>query len=340
MSATRRLSDWFLVPQPAEPLALLRIGLGLLVVVWTLALAGDASTFFGPDGLLPGAHGTTSPVAVLSWWTGPAAAPAVVAVVGLAGIALIVGWHTRLAALVVFVGLLSLQRRDPLVLNGGDLLLRIIALTVVAMPSGRVASLDARRAARRGRPSSPMASVWALRLAQIQVAVLYADSVWEKLAGETWRNGTAFGNAVRAEHLQRLVVPDWVLSNTALVALATWGTLAVEAAIPALVWNRRWRPWVLGAGVVLHLGIEVTMDLGFFPATILVSYLAFVPPETARHLLERVGLAGNDRPVDLDPHPPAPAPIAAPIAASSVGPETVQSAARSGPRAAIGPTPT
>lgn len=312
MTATRRAADWFLVPRRAEPLALLRIGFGLLVLVWCLAVAGDATTFFGPKGLLPGYAGTASPLAVLSWWTGPAAAPVVLAVLALSGAALVVGWHTRLAAVLVFVGMLSLQRRDPFVLNGGDLLLRIIALTVVAMPTGRVASLDARRAARGGRPLSPVASVWALRLLQVQVAVLYADSVWEKLAGETWRDGTAVGRAVSAEHLQRLVVPDWFLSNTLLVAAATWGALVVEAAIPALVWDRRWRPWVLGAGVALHLGIEVTLDLGFFPATILVSYLAFVPPETAHHVLARVGL--------VDPDPAASSPSEArPTGALSQG---------------------
>lgn len=311
MSAGRRVTDWFLTPQGAEPLALLRIGFGLVVLAWTLSVGGDVATFFGPDGLLPGFEGTASPFAVFSWWAGPTTAPVVVAVLAVSAAALVLGWHTRLAAALVFVGLLSLQRRNPLILNGGDLLMRIIALSLVAMPSGRVASLDARRAARRGRPLSPVASVWALRLLQVQVAVLYADSVWEKLAGETWRDGTALANALRAEHLQRLVVPDWFLANTPLVAVATWGTLLVEAAIPVLVWNRRWRPWVLGAGVALHLGIEVTMDLGFFPVTILVSYLAFVPPHTARHVLARVGL-GRDRAAVDAPSSPIPEPAVHP----------------------------
>ena len=69
--------------------------------------------------------------------------------------------------------------------------------------------------------------------------------------------------------------------------MLTYGTLAVEIAIPVLVWNKRTRPWVLGLGVGLHLAIDVTLRVGFFSWIIFVAYIAFLPPEVASRLIER-----------------------------------------------------
>ena len=49
------------------------------------------------------------------------------------------GQDTRVAALVVFVCVLSLERRNPFVFNSGDGLIRIIAFFLMFAPSGDVA---------------------------------------------------------------------------------------------------------------------------------------------------------------------------------------------------------
>ena len=60
----------------------------------------------------------------------------------------------------------------------------------------------------------------------------------------------------------------------------TFGTLAVELSLGLLVWNRTLRPWILLAGVSLHLGIDYAIRVGFFSYAVLVLYIAFIPPET------------------------------------------------------------
>ena len=62
--------------------------------------------------------------------------------------------------------------------------------------------------------------------------------------------------------------------------MLTFGTLAIELSLGLLVWNRRLRPWILLAGVSLHLGIDYAIRVGFFSYAILVLYIAFIPPET------------------------------------------------------------
>jgi hypothetical protein len=77
-------------------------------------------------------------------------------------------------------------------------------------------------------------------------------------------------------------VPQGFIHNPLLINVATWGALTVELAIGVLVWNRRLRPWLLLAGVLMHGSIMVMMAVGFFTPAMLVLYLAFVSPERVR----------------------------------------------------------
>jgi len=80
------------------------------------------------------------------------------------------------------------------------------------------------------------------------------------------------------------------LAHGARAALASWDRFwfapqstsmlaVVRIAFGLLVWNRKLRPWVLLAGVGLHLAIDLTIRVGFFSYAILLLYLAFIPPE-------------------------------------------------------------
>ncbi len=115
---------------------------------------------------------------------------------------------------------------------------------------------------------------------QIQLSVLYLSAFWFKAGGETWRDGTAISYALRIENFQRFPLPDALLTSELMSNVFTFGTLALELSLGLLVWNRRLRPWVLLAGVGLHLGIDYAIRVGFFSYAILVLYLAFIPPET------------------------------------------------------------
>ena len=108
MSAWTRF--WF-APTQTSTLGLVRICFGLLVFAWTVTLTPDLSAFFTGGGIFPaqiqgpgvwGALGLVS-----SGWAVIVAYAALL----LAALALAAGWHTRLAAAVVFLGLLAFERR-------------------------------------------------------------------------------------------------------------------------------------------------------------------------------------------------------------------------------------
>ena len=184
-----------------------------------------------------------------------------------------------MAAVVVFIGVLSLERRNPFVFNSGDSLIRVIAFYMMFAPAGESLSFDRWRHARKTFWEFPARAPWALRLIQVQLSILYLASVWAKLSGETWNNGTSVSYALRLEDLQRFEPPTAFAASELVSNLLTYGTIAVEASLGVLVWNRTLRPYVLALGVGMHLGIELTLRVGFFGMALFVLYLAFLPPE-------------------------------------------------------------
>ena len=59
----------------------------------------------------------------------------------------------------------------------------------------------------------------------------------------------------------------------------TWGALFIEFALGTLVWIKELRYPVIFGGVLLHLGIEFTMTIGFFEWMMMFSFLLFVDSE-------------------------------------------------------------
>jgi hypothetical protein len=272
------LRRWAFDPVDTAPMAALRIACGLLTVGWTLSLLPDAQAFLSDRGLTAGPVSGTA-----GWWTVDVGSPyGACALLLAAAVALTVGWHTRVMAWLVFLGLLVLQRRDVYVLNSGDLLLRELAFYVALMPAGETWSLDARRRG-QGEPRAP----WGLRLLQLQLSCVYLFSVVAKLHGSTWQSGTAVGRAVQLEDLQRLVVPQWAATSVTVSALLTYGTLLVEGFLVFGLWRARTRWYAMAAGVAIHLGIEATLLIGWISLTINCCYLAFVPAESLRTVVNR-----------------------------------------------------
>lgn len=281
---SRALAAWerfWFEPQETSSLAILRICFGLVVLGWTISLAPDLPAFFSHSGLVADQPGGSGVWGMLGVFPSDLAITLMFAVLDVACICLVLGFRTRLAAVLVFVGILSLERRDPFVFNSGDGLLRVIAFYLMLAPAGASLSLDRWRKARDRFWEFPARAPWALRLMQVQLSILYVASVWDKVQGSTWNDGTAISYALRVSDVGRLPLPTVLTHSAFLSGVLTYGTLAVELAVAVLVWNRRLRPWVLAVGVALHVGIEWSIRVGFFSLAIFTLYLAFLDPAWA-----------------------------------------------------------
>jgi uncharacterized membrane protein YphA (DoxX/SURF4 family) len=284
-SPWERLVDLLFAPRSVAPMAVYRIAFGALVTIWAIAIAPDVLHFFGPDMLALPARGP-------GMWSVLGGDPSVALTVGVHGallvaaIAVTVGYRTRLASLVVFVALVSFSRRDPWVYNSGDAMLRILAFYLVLMPAGEGYSLDARRRHGDWRFVARRAP-WPLWLVRVQVAVLYMATALAKMRGSTWADGTAVGTALRIEDLQRFALPAFLTESLIIVNVLTFMTLAFEMAAGVLIWSRTTRRYVIGFGILLHLGIEYALQVGPFSWAILVAYLSFASADTIETWLGR-----------------------------------------------------
>jgi hypothetical protein len=288
--SARPLSPWdrfFFEPQSTAPMTLVRVAWGAVTAVWALTLLPDVDPFLTEGSLLYERElreGAWNVFPHLGW---EYAGVALCLLLLLTSLTTMAGCKTRLSAVVAVLCLIVLQRANTTISNSGDLLLRLVGIGVVLSPCGLLWSVDAAIDRRRGRARQLLRAPFGMRLLQLEVAVGYLLSAWAKSRGTSWQDGTAIARALRIEDLQRVVAPDWLFEQSILLNLLTWATLAFEATFVVLVWPRRTRMWVLAAGVLFHLGIDVFLDIGFFSIAIYLTYLAFLPQDIAQRVVGR-----------------------------------------------------
>ena len=273
------------------PLALFRIVFGALLFNWFWQLYPNLVPFFTDEGMLPRRSLLEFyPVrisllnAVGEWWAVALfwAASLVIAVM------VTIGYRTRLACLLAFVALSSFQWRNPLVLDGSDLVFRTIPLWLAVAASGDRFSLDA--ALRRARGDAPSGRGWALpvRLLELQSAWIYLASALEKLAGPTWLNGTATWYALQLKHTFGRAWADFLVRDPMLVRVQTWGTLIGELVFLPLVFapifHTAARLLAIAIAAGLHAGIALFMNVGNFPVVMIAGLILFLPPSLAVRL--------------------------------------------------------
>lgn len=289
---------FFFAPEGVEAIALFRVAIGALMVLWSLLMAPDFLVWYGENGILPWRAVSASLEPLNLWpvarWVsarlggGDDAAAIAIWVVGLvAGATLMVGLRSRLSAALAWLAVLSLTWRNQYIFNGGDTLLRLFLMYLIVSPAGRAYSLDARRLARLGRPLPREHAPWALRLVQLQISWVYLVAFWTKLAGTTWLDGSAVYYVLRSPHFQRFPLPEFLDQSLLVSQLLSWSTLAVEFAMFTLIWIKELRRYVVVAGVLLHLGIEYTMNIAIFELVMLAGYIVFVEPATWRRWVAR-----------------------------------------------------
>ena len=112
----------------------------------------------------------------------------------LAALAMLVGYRTRLATFILWLVVLSIQHRNILTVNAGDILLHLLLFWAMFLPLGAVWSVDrARRAAYQAtpRPLSMRFFSAATVALFLQIAFVYWFTALLKTGGDWREDGTA-----------------------------------------------------------------------------------------------------------------------------------------------------
>jgi hypothetical protein len=273
---------FFFEPIPAYSLGLFRIAYAAMLLVVLALLLPDVPVWYGEEGVLPAASASgmldAPRFSLLTWF--PQSELAVYAVFGCAFVAagaLLIGFWTRWASIAVWACVVTLHHRNVYLLNSGDHLLRSLSFLLMFAPAGAAFSLDRRWRIRRGIESRgvPMIVPWAQRMLQLQLCILYFDSVLWKLTGGHWLDGTAAYYVSHLDEFRRFPVPA-IFTTLWFSRFATWFALATEASMAILVWVRPLRRYVLCAAIALHLGLDYSMNIPMFQWIVLASFCLFL----------------------------------------------------------------
>jgi hypothetical protein len=278
-------------PSSASPLTLFRAGLAAVLLAQALMTAGALPDLYGSLGIVqrPINDALIDPVAPRVGWLADALAPygvseeaclyGVFVAYLLSLTSLLVGWHTRGAAAVVWLTHMALGMSGFASIYGADHIATICLFYCVFMPVGQTASLD--RWKERTMPAPSAGARLALRVLQLHLCMVYLSSGLFKASGAQWWSGEAFWRAVMRQDFGQFDL-SWLAAVPWIARLACWGTLVVEVGYAFFIWPRRTRRLWAWATVGMHTGIAVTLGLWSFSALMIVlNTSAFlVPPET------------------------------------------------------------
>jgi hypothetical protein len=311
----KALSGWVALwdrREPAETLAAIRIGVAL-VVLWdfmTVARLGLVRALWAPidaGGIGPSTRAV--PISALYEWIGASVFSAwlLFAFCCLCALGLFAGLFTRVSALALCLGWAQLAQLSPDSDRGIDTLLRNALLVLACSSAGATASLDARLW--HGRWFRDVrVPAWPRYVLVLQLVLLYfwagivkQSPPWTSLDGYS----ALYITLSQPHYASFGLSPRQLATVYPLLQLATFLTVCFERlalAVPVLLWLRasaerggRLRAlinrlrllevWVT-LGIVFHLGLAASVELGMFPWGCLALYPALCPPGTLRRWLE------------------------------------------------------
>lgn len=197
----------------------------------------------------------------------------------LAGLALCLGYRTRLSSLLCWYLQHSLMLRNFLVNNGGDNILVCVLFWAMFLPWGARASLDA--LARPPEAPEPPPSVFSMATVGLinQMLIIYWSSVFFKFE-PTWLGGQAIYYALQCDLYSRST-RSWLLPYPGLLQALCYLTMVWECLGPLLLLAPWWRVRLLAIGAFsfMHLSFGVFLRLGIFAFTPQLMLLALLPAE-------------------------------------------------------------
>ena len=292
-----RVSALWLAPIPPHIYALLRIALGGVGFVTLLGLT-DVGLFWDPAGLVPVADPLGLKAIVTARNLNVVAGRVLFSATLVSFLLMTVGYKARAAtAAALFFSLLQ-AFWNYLPLSGADAAMRCMLFCLAWADVGAVWSVDAWWSRRAGAPAaarSMTALIGPLMLIRFQIALIYLNSGLWKLLNPLWRDGSALHYILASNAYHRFPAPLPLWADS-LLTVATYTTLAWEIAFPLMVLWRRTRIAAVVIGVVIHIGIWISLEIGLFSFVMIAGYAAYLDPASVRELPGRIrGWVGADR---------------------------------------------
>jgi len=259
-------------------LALFRVALAALVVGDLLSRARNFSLYYTDDGAVTQRMAeawSDDAFSVFYYTSDPALIGGLFILHGLAALLLLVGYRTRLATVLTFLFVISLDHHNPLVLSYADTLFGLLFFWAMFLPLGARWSVDA---AHRGEARRGFVGVAGL-LVMTQMVTMYFINATNKHGSELWRSGEAAVLVFGIDEMTFLL-GDSMRAVPELLQLGGWMWFTILFASPLLILLRgRWRLPLLALFAGGHLSFAVTVRIGAFAYVALAGLCLFLPRE-------------------------------------------------------------
>ncbi|NJM98103.1 MAG: DUF393 domain-containing protein [Phormidesmis sp. RL_2_1] len=266
-------------------LALLRMGLAIVLLADLWTRFGDLIAHYSDSGVLPRAL-LNDGFLKSGYWSlhamsgHPVFQGLLFLTAAICALAMLVGYHSRLATIASWVLLISLHNRNPLLIFAADDVLRAVMFWAMFLPLGAAYSVDrAMNTSARSIPRRILSGATLALMAQ-QCFIYIFSAVFKTASAAWWPDGTAVYYSLSYD---QYVTPlgHFLLQLGPLLTAFTFITLMLEWVGPLLIWS----PWrndfcrilAIAIFIGLHIGFGLTLNLGIFPILSVVTWLAFIP---------------------------------------------------------------
>lgn len=191
------------------------------------------------------------------------------------GALVVVGIAARPSLLLSGIGGIYLLLCDRMRYHHHIYTLYLMALLVAFMPCDRSWARGRRFAADDER----IGPLWAMRLLQLQLSIIYLASAGSKILDAEWRSGAVladrvvrYGNGAIARGVPHAIIH--FLQSPLGGQLMAKGAIATELGLAVALWHPRTRRLAAWAGIVFHVTIDFTTGVDIFSwLSILILYL-------------------------------------------------------------------
>jgi Vitamin K-dependent gamma-carboxylase len=267
-------------------LALFRIALGTVLLFTLISFLPDIDAFYTDRGILPrgalisefGNEWAISVHLMSGHWSVQLAL-LLIAIVFAVG--LIAGYRTRLCTAASWFLLSSLQVRNPVILLGGDHLLRLLLFWSIFVPLNGRCSLD-QALNPSTRPPEAAHMSWGSQALMLQLCFMYWFTAALKWHPVWISEGSAIYYALNID-VFTTPLGRFLLRFPELLRLMTYGTVLLEFFGPFLVFSPvrhgLSRLLVVLMFIGFHAGLGLSMYLGNFAWVCAAGWLMFLPAE-------------------------------------------------------------
>lgn len=261
--------------------ALLRIAFASLLLIHIAHLWPYRITLLCSDGIIdPLAASSSGPglyLSIFALLNSPLAVTIIFLTAALATLLLAWGKLARPMLGILFWFLLSIMQRAPVSASGWDFILINLALILLFSPLGGKWNPQNLLLGKGRPPEAQSVPRYGLVLIQLQVFIIYWQTVMLKIDNYYWQTGDFMTYFMLSHHGR--FPGEWVVNWQGLLDMLTYLTLLVELAIPILLWIPKTRRAGLFLGVTFHLGIAIFgVNLTIFSLVMVTTFLAFTNP--------------------------------------------------------------